>query len=191
MSINDLLEEMNKYEGKIVNQGPQVAKIVKETAARFPAFCAAPASAGEPDADEKVNVVKSLNTAADKLKTLQIQTESYERRVRSLSVEAHKKVAISFACVIFVLIGIPIGIRTKEGGAGSGLVVSILFFAVYYAFLNSGEKLADRGFIFPSLSMWAANILLGAVGLYLFIRANRELPFFPQAIGNALRSLRR
>jgi len=191
MSINDLLAEMDKYKGKIVDQGPQVAKIVKETAAKFPAFCAAPASAGETGADDKVEIVKSLNNATDKLKTLQIQIESYERRVRSLSVEAHKKVAISFACVVFVLIGIPIGIRTKEGGAGSGLVVSILFFAVYYAFLNSGEKLADRGFIFPSLSMWAANLLLGAVGIYLFIRANRELPFFPQAIKNAVRSLRR
>jgi lipopolysaccharide export system permease protein len=224
MSINDLLAEMNRYKGKIVDQGPQVTKIVKETAATFPAFLAAAASAGETgeaaetgpagktgeagkngetraageavDAREagavqKVDLVKSLNTATDKLKTLQIQIESYERRIRSLSVEAHKKVAISFACVVFVLIGIPIGIRTKEGGAGSGLVVSILFFAIYYAFLSSGEKLADRGYVFPSLAMWAANLLLGAVGIYLFIRANRELPFFPQALKKAVRSLRR
>jgi lipopolysaccharide export system permease protein len=191
MSINDLLEEMDKYKGKIVDQGPQVASIVKEAAASLPAFCAAPASAGEAPEENRAGVVKSLNTATDKLKTLQVQIESYERRVRSLSVEAHKKIAISFACVVFVLIGIPIGIRTKEGGAGSGLVVSILFFAVYYAFLNSGEKLADRGYVFPSLAMWAANILLGAVGIYLFIRANKELPFFPQALKNAVRSLRR
>ncbi|MGD8628068.1 MAG: LptF/LptG family permease, partial [bacterium] len=147
--------------------------------------------AREAGAVQKVDLVKSLNTATDKLKTLQIQIESYERRIRSLSVEAHKKVAISFACVVFVLIGIPIGIRTKEGGAGSGLVVSILFFAIYYAFLSSGEKLADRGYVFPSLAMWAANLLLGAVGIYLFIRANRELPFFPQALKRAVRSLRR
>jgi lipopolysaccharide export system permease protein len=191
MSINNLLEEMDKCKGKIADKGPQVVEIVKETAGKFPAFCAASASAGETTEDEKVNVVKSLNSATDRLKTLQVQVESYERRVRSLSVEAHKKVAISFACVVFVLIGIPIGIRTKEGGAGSGLMVSILFFAVYYAFLSSGEKLADRGFIFPFLSMWAANILLGAVGLYLFDRANRELPFFPQTLRNSLRSLRR
>jgi len=197
MSISDLLEEMHSYKAKIAAQGPQVAKIVKETAGKFPAFCAAPASAGETTRDDKssegdkVDVVKSLDLATDKLKTLQIQVESYERRVRSLSVEAHKKVAISFACVVFVLIGIPIGIRTREGGAGSGLVVSILFFAVYYAFLSAGEKLADRGFVPPSLSMWAANILLGAIGLYLFARANRELPFFPRAIKDALRSLRR
>jgi lipopolysaccharide export system permease protein len=102
--------------------------------------------------------------------------------MRSLAVEAHKKVALSFACVVFVLIGIPIGVRTRDGSAGSGLVVSILFFAVYYAFLNAGEKLADRGFVLPSLSMWAANIVLGGMGLYLFIRADRELPFIPRRL---------
>jgi lipopolysaccharide export system permease protein len=198
MSINDLLAEMSKYREKIEDQSPQVAAIVKETAGKFPAFCAANAAAGElgesgeGESDEgEIRVVKALNSATDRLKTLQVQAESYERRVRSLSVEAHKKVAISFACVIFVLIGIPIGIRTREGGAGSGLVISILFFAVYYAFLSSGEKLADRGLVFPSLSMWAANLLLGGVGLYLFVRANREVPFFPEALKNALRSLRR
>ena len=42
-----------------------------------------------------------------------------------------------------------------------------------------GENLADRGFMPPVLSMWAANIVLGAVGLWLFMRANRELPFIP------------
>ncbi len=206
MSIKDLLDEIERYKGKIKEQGPQVVEIVKETAGQFPAFCAAMATAGEsteaepdpaggglpPDDGEAkdIKVVKSLNSATDRLKTLQVQVESYERKVRSLSVEAHKKIAISFACAVFVLIGIPIGIRTREGGAGSGLMISILFFAVYYAFLSAGEKLADRGFVFPSLSMWAANILLGAVGLYLFIRANRELPFFPQALKDALRSLR-
>jgi lipopolysaccharide export system permease protein len=100
--------------------------------------------------------------------------------MRSLAVEAHKKVALSFACIVFVLIGIPIGVRTREGGAGSGLVISILFFAIYYAFLSAGEKLADRGYVLPSLSMWAANIVLGAIGLYLFIRADQELPFIPR-----------
>jgi len=56
---------------------------------------------------------------------------------------------------------------------------SISVFAVYYAFLTGGEKLADRGLVPPLLAMWAANILLGGLGLWFFIRANRELPFIP------------
>jgi lipopolysaccharide export system permease protein len=58
-------------------------------------------------------------------------------------------------------------------------MISVLFFAVYYAFLKVGENLADRGFMPPTLSMWAANIVLGAIGIHLFMRANRELPFVP------------
>ena len=52
----------------------------------------------------------------------------------------------------------------------------------------AGEKLADRGYILPSVSMWAANIVLGAIGLYLFVRANRELPFIPYTLRRLLRS---
>jgi lipopolysaccharide export system permease protein len=127
--------------------------------------------------------------ATARLNALRMRAESYKRRRRSLLVEAHKKVAISFACVVFVLIGIPIGVRTREGGAGSGLVISILFFAVYYAFLNAGEKLADRGYVLPFLSMWAANIVLGAIGLYLFVRAHKELPFLPFTIRRLFRGI--
>jgi lipopolysaccharide export system permease protein len=78
-----------------------------------------------------------------------------------------------------VLLGVPIGARTKEGGTGAGMAGSISVFTVYYAFLTGGEKLADRGFVPPFLAMWAANILLGALGLWFFVRANRELPFVP------------
>jgi lipopolysaccharide export system permease protein len=94
-------------------------------------------------------------------------------------VESHKKVALSFACIVFVIIGVPLGARSREASAGAGMMISILFFAVYYAFLKVGENLADRGLMSPMLSMWAANIVLGAVGLWLFTRANKELPFIP------------
>jgi lipopolysaccharide export system permease protein len=176
MGIGTLRKEMADYREKLTNQMAQVESVVVKNAQALPALRDA-AIEGEA---QKQGIVAAVSSANDKIRALKSQADSYRRRMRSLAVEAHKKVALSFACIVFVLIGIPIGVRTKEGGAGSGLVISILFFAVYYAFLSAGEKLADRGFIQPSLSMWAANIFLGAIGLYLFIRADRELPFIPR-----------
>lgn len=82
-------------------------------------------------------------------------------------VEIHKKYAISAACVVFVFVGLPLGIAFRTGGATRGAAVSIGFFLVYWLFLIGGEKLADRGYLSPALSMWAANLLIGAAGGWL------------------------
>ena len=52
--------------------------------------------------------------------------------------------------------------------------LSFGFFLIYWASLIGGEKLADRGIIPPWVGMWAANIVLGALGLYLTLRIGRE-----------------
>jgi lipopolysaccharide export system permease protein len=179
MSIGTLRSEIRDYRDKVAAQTAQVESLVVKNAMALPGLRDA---AGANGPDKKKGIVASMTSTDEKIGTLRAQVDSYRRRMRSLDVEAHKKVALSFACFVFVLIGIPIGARTKDGSAGGGMVISILFFAIYYAFLSAGEKLADRGFILPSLSMWAANIVLGAVGLYLFIRADRELPFVPRRL---------
>jgi lipopolysaccharide export system permease protein len=184
MGIKALRSEIRSYQGKLDNQLMQVEQVVREHAGTIPAVCGAAASEAQ---KEKKGIVASLTSANEKIKTLKTQADSYRRRMRSLAVEAHKKVALSFACIVFVLIGIPIGVRTRDGSAGSGMVISILFFAIYWAFLSAGETLADRGYVLPSMSMWAANIVLGAAGLYLFVRADRELPFIPRRIKRLVR----
>jgi lipopolysaccharide export system permease protein len=178
MSIGDLKAEIRKYRSKVEQQEEDVREIVMHGATELPNLCVPTASGTEEPGNGK-GITGLVTSAHEKLRTLKTQADSYRRRIRSLSVEAHKKIAISFACTVFVLLGVPIGVRSREGGAGGGMVISIMFFAVYYAFLSAGEKLADRGYVLPFLSMWAANIVLGSLGLYFFIRANKELPFIP------------
>ena len=89
-------------------------------------------------------------------------------------VEIHKKYAIPAACLVFVFIGLPLGIAFQTGGAARGAAVSIGFFLVYWMFLIGGEKLADRAYLSPAASMWAANLLIGAVGLCLTWRTVRR-----------------
>ena len=190
LSIGALRKEIRKYRAKLIQVEQETRKAVIESAERASAI-----RQNLIQSDSTVSASASLNLtfeqATDKLRTLRDQAATYRRKIRALSVEAHKKIAISFACVVFVLLGIPIAVRAKEGGAGSGMVISIGFFAVYYAFLTAGEKLADRGYVLPSLSMWAANIVLGVLGVYLFLRANRELPFIPDSLSRYFRRIPR
>ncbi len=180
MSITDLRGEMARVEDKIGAQGAQVQKIIKESSAELEDYYRDQTTPGENRERNTTRAPTSVISATeDKLRSVKNQIASNERRLRSLSVEIHKKVALSFACLVFVIIGVPLGVRAREASAGAGMMISILFFAVYYAFLKVGENLADRGLMPPLLSMWAANLVLGAVGIWLFARANREMPFIP------------
>ncbi len=96
------------------------------------------------------------------------------KRVRQLNVEYHKKYSIPFSCIVFVLLGAPLGIRSKRGGVGMGAGIGILFFLVYYLFLIGGEQLGDRGIVSPPLAMWAPNILFGGLGVFLTLATCRE-----------------
>lgn len=100
--------------------------------------------------------------------------ESNKRRIDRYMVEVHKKYAIPVACIIFILIGAPLGIMTRKGGFGVATGISLGFFLLYWSSLIGGEKLADRGFISPFIGMWAANVLLFPAGIYLTIRTQKE-----------------
>lgn len=90
-----------------------------------------------------------------------------------VAVEIHKKFALSFACLIFVLFGPPIALRFPRGGVGVTIGVSLVVFGAYYVCLMAGETLADNGKLPPFIAMWIANVFFGAAGLALLWRVER------------------
>ncbi len=103
-----------------------------------------------------------------------IRMRDNARYVSQSAVELHKKFAISIACTIFVLVGAPIALRFPRGGVGLVIGVSLVIFGIYYIGLIAGEALADKNLATPFLAMWAANILLTVVGVFLLSRMGRE-----------------
>jgi lipopolysaccharide export system permease protein len=89
-------------------------------------------------------------------------------------VEIHKKFAIPMACLIFVLIGAPLGIMARRGGLTVGASYSIFFFIAYWAFLIEGEDLGDKMVVPPWVAMWGGNITIGLCGLVLLVLMMRE-----------------
>lgn len=89
-------------------------------------------------------------------------------------VEIYKKYSIPAACLVFVLIGAPLGMMARRGGFGVGAGLSLGFFLFYWACLIGGEKLADRGELSPFWGMWVANIILGIMGAILVWRTAKE-----------------
>ncbi len=126
------------------------------------------------------------STSADKI-LIGDQISSLTNNMAKYNVEIHKKYSIPFACVVFVLLGVPLGLSARNSSKGLAISMSLVFILVYYFFLIGGEQLADRGRIPAWSAMWAPNILLGALGVFLTGRSLREghpinLPDFKEVL---------
>jgi lipopolysaccharide export system permease protein len=94
-------------------------------------------------------------------------------------VSLHRLYAIPFACIVFGLIGVPLGIQPRRSGRSYGFVFGILIILAYYISLIAFGMLAVRK-IFPAiLAGWLPTIMFGCLGIYLLIKAAKESPFKP------------
>lgn len=91
-------------------------------------------------------------------------------------IELHKKFSIPFACIVFGLIGAPLGIQSKRSGRAWGFSISLAIFLIYYVSLTGGESLGDKGVIPPFIGMWAPNIIFLGMGIYLTVKTAMESP---------------
>lgn len=108
-----------------------------------------------------------LNSLADRARSRRLQVNSYQ-------VEYQKKLAIPFACIVFVLIGAPLAVRFPRGGVGMVIAISLGIFAIYYVGLIGGEKLADEGYVDPFWAMWATNAIFLLLGIWGMFRIGYE-----------------
>jgi hypothetical protein len=115
----------------------------------------------------------------DLIQMRQLEIDALERRRNSLEVEVQKKFSIPAACLVFVLVGAPLGMRGRKSGFGVAFL-SILFFVFYYLCLAGGEELADRRILSPWFAMWVPNLVIGAIGVWLTLRAAELVPRRPR-----------
>ncbi len=125
--------------------------------------------------NQKSIILERLNTSKLAIVSAQRRIEYLDREIDNYAVEIHKKYALPVACIIFILLGAPLGIMVRKGGFGVAAGISLFFFLIYWAFLIGGEKLSDRGIISPFWGMWAGNVFFGIVGVILIIRTNLEV----------------
>ena len=88
--------------------------------------------------------------------------------------EWHKKFTLSFACIIFFLIGAPLGTIIRKGGLGLPVVVSVLFFVIYYIISTVAERTAEYGDMNMFLGVWLSSLIILPVGLFLTIKATKN-----------------
>lgn len=169
LTLRQIREQMELYNSESLAARERIAKMLgSDPASELSGAAALEALRARSETD--VEELDTLRKVERELSTL----EGNDRRARRLEVEYHKKFSIPFSCVIFVLLGAPLGIRSRRGGVGIGAGIGILVFLVYYLFLIGGEQLGDRGLVSPFWAMWAPNFLFGGLGTFLTLTTVRE-----------------
>ena len=88
--------------------------------------------------------------------------------------EWHRKLTLPISILIFFLIGAPLGAIIRKGGLGMPIVISVIFFVIYYIISISGEKYAKEGTWSSLLGMWISAFILTPLALYLSHKANND-----------------
>ncbi|MBW2167150.1 MAG: LPS export ABC transporter permease LptF [Deltaproteobacteria bacterium] len=91
-------------------------------------------------------------------------------------IEFHRKFSIPFACFALGLLGVPLGVQSKSAKRAFGLGFGLIFFLLYYLMLSAGWVFGETGVYPPLIGMWMPNIVIGGIGLYLFVRTANDRP---------------
>lgn len=89
-------------------------------------------------------------------------------------IEWHRKLTLSFACILFFLIGAPLGAIIRKGGLGTPVVVSIVFFITWHIITLAGEKYARGGIVPVWEGMWGSSMILLPLGILLTYKSARD-----------------
>jgi len=97
---------------------------------------------------------------------------------RKTSVEWYRKFTLSLACLIFFFIGAPLGAIIRKGGLGTPVIISVLFFVIYWVIDISGKKLATDGVIVPAMGAIVSTLVLLPIGIFLTRKATTDSSLF-------------
>ncbi|MCC6850109.1 MAG: LPS export ABC transporter permease LptF [Deltaproteobacteria bacterium] len=96
------------------------------------------------------------------------------RPVNAELVELHRKFSLPFACLVFGLVGVPLGVQPVRAVRSRSFSVSLALIFLYYLMLTAGEALAEKGRLPAVIALWIPNVAFAALGLTLFVAAARE-----------------
>lgn len=137
---------------------------------------------------EKLDKTKQTQVIKEAISAIDREIESYQwtenEIVWRVKLQAkqilhyHRNYSYAFTCIVFFLIGAPLGAIVKKGGIGMPVVISIVIFVLYYIINFSSENMTKNGILDPTFAAWSANLIFFPVAIVLFFKANNDSALF-------------
>jgi lipopolysaccharide export system permease protein len=106
------------------------------------------------------------------------QVDGQVREFRRYEIAWYQKYSQAIACFVMFLIGAPLGAIIKKGGLGLPVLISILFFILFYMLTITGEKWAKEGVVDSLFGTIFSNLCLLPFGLFFLRQARKDARLF-------------
>ncbi|OLD64626.1 MAG: hypothetical protein AUI47_05060 [Acidobacteria bacterium 13_1_40CM_2_68_5] len=100
--------------------------------------------------------------------------ETRARMIGNILAIMHERFALPVACLVFAILGVPLGIMNRRGGKASGFTLSIGISVIYWILFLAGQNFVSQGKLSPYVGLWIGNALLGSLGIALFLLRERS-----------------
>ncbi len=123
----------------------------------------------------------AINSARNNVRTIKQSDEiitDYKRNLNRFEIEWHKKYTFAIACLVFFLIGAPLGAIIRKGGLGAPLVISVVLFIFYWVTTTTGEKFARESVGALWQGVWFGTFIFLPAGLFLTYKAANDSVVF-------------
>jgi lipopolysaccharide export system permease protein len=122
--------------------------------------------------------MNNSRTIKNNFSTKLVQIENLEREYRRFQIAWFQKYTTALACIVLFLIGAPLGAIIKKGGLGMPVLVSIIFFIIYYMLTITGEKWAKEGVTTPLFGTFFSILVLLPFGIFFLRQARKDARLF-------------
>lgn len=124
------------------------------------------------------NGASEARSIQDLIKNRSDRDDELLKNIHRVVLEYQKKFTLSAACIALFLIGAPLGAIIRKGGLGLPVVVSVIFFLIFYIITTIGEKYAKDGDLSPIIGSWVAIIVITPIGIFLSYKAATDSVIF-------------
>jgi lipopolysaccharide export system permease protein len=136
---------------------------------------------GLPLAETAAQFMSSLNsdpwTMSSKALSTQVKAMQAQglggSALGSLQINLANRLAWPFACVIGVVIALPLAIRFGSRGRTLGITLAVVAFFIYFILMSIASAFGRNGQIDPVLAAWVPNVIMGVTGIVLLWREDR------------------
>lgn len=119
----------------------------------------------------------AISMATNNRDNVMLNVKDFQRRhvnLRMHELVLHKKFTLSVACLLFFFIGAPLGAIIRKGGLGMPVVVSVVFFVIYYVITLTSERVAVNGDMSVFFGSWLSSVVLFPIGIFLTFKATTD-----------------
>ncbi len=127
---------------------------------------------------EQESIVNMAITATkNQIDNIDLNIKDFERQetnIRKHQQVLHEKFSLSIACLLFFFIGAPLGAIIRKGGLGLPIVISVIFFVIYYIITITSQRIAIAGDIPVFIGVWLSSIIILPMGIFLTVKATTD-----------------